>query len=202
MLFNPLIEGELRFGSSKSYGTEILFRKNKGNISGWIGYSYSRSLKKIADINNGVEFPASYDHPHSLFANIDLKAGKRWNIAFNWFYMTGSAFSSPTGFMHYNGYTVPMYGSKNNDRYPDYHRLDVSVSFRLNRPEQRFRHNLVLSVYNAYGRNNPFSASFNKILSDSGDFVVPSDLEGNYEIIPTRISVVGIIPSINYTFKF
>lgn len=202
MLFNPLIEGELRFGKARSYGVELLLKKNEGKFSGWIGYSYAKSLKTIEGVNNGGEFPAYYDHPHSLFANLVLKAGKRWDIAANWFYMTGSAFTSPTGFMQYNGYVVPIYGSKNNDRYPDYHRLDISVSFRLNKPENRFRHNLVLSVYNAYGRNNPFSISANKIMNDVGDFVVPADLDGSYEIIPTKISVAGIIPSINYTFKF
>jgi len=202
MLFNPLIEGELRFGTARSYGVELLLKKSEGKFSGWIGYSYSKSLKTIEGVNNGDEFPAYYDHPHSLFANLVLKAGKRWDIAANWFYMTGSAFTSPTGFMQYNGYVVPIYGTKNNDRYPDYHRLDISVSFRLNQPESRFRHNLVLSVYNAYGRNNPFSISANKIMNDVGDFVVPADLDGSYEIIPTKISVAGIIPSINYTFKF
>jgi hypothetical protein len=39
-------------------------------------------------------------------------------------------------------------------------------------------------------------------MNDVGDFVVPADLDGSYEIIPTKISVAGIIPSINYTFKF
>ncbi|MFH1118338.1 MAG: TonB-dependent receptor [Bacteroidota bacterium] len=202
MLFNPLIEGELRFGDAKSYGAEFLARKNKGKITGWIGYSYARILKTIEDINQDKEFPATYDHPHSLFANIIFSAGKRWDMAAGWFYMTGSAFTAPTGFIQYNGYNIPVYSSKNNDRLPDYHRLDLSVSFRLNNPSKRFRHNLILSVYNIYGRKNPFAVSFNKVMNDNGEFVVPSDLNGSYEVIPTSISVAGMIPSINYTFKF
>lgn len=202
MLYNPLIEGELRFGESKSYGVELLLRKTEGKFSGWIGYSYARALKTIEGVNNGNEYPAFYDHPHSLFANLALSTGSRWDISANWFYMTGSAFSSPSGFMLYNGYQVPIYGNKNNDRLPDYHRLDLSVSFRVNKPGQRFRHNIVLSVYNVYGRKNPFSVNFNKIMNDNGDIVVPADLDGSYEIIPTKISVAGIIPSLNYTFKF
>jgi len=202
MLYNPLIEGELRFGEAKSYGAEFLLRRNKGRVNGWIGYSYARVLKKFDEINQGKEYAATYDHPHTLFANLVLKAGKRWDIAANWSYMTGAAFSSPTGFMQYNGYTIPVYGRKNNDRLPDYHRLDLSVTFRLNKPEKRFRHNLVFSIYNLYGRANPFSVSFNKIMNDNGDFVIPSDLNGSYEIIPTSISVAGMIPSLNYTFRF
>jgi len=202
MLYNPLIEGELRFGDTKAYGVELLLRKSEGRLSGWIGYAWSRVLRTIQDVNNGKEFPASYDHPNSIFANIVLSAGKRWDFSANWFYMTGSPFTSAIGFMQYNGYTVPLYGDKNNDRFPDYHRLDLSVTFRLNKPDKRFRHNLVLSLYNAYGRSNPFSVSFNKIMDDNGNFVVPANLAGNVEIIPTRISVAGVIPSLNYTFKF
>ncbi|MBK9357356.1 MAG: TonB-dependent receptor [Bacteroidales bacterium] len=202
MLYNSLIEGELRFGKAKSYGAEFLLRRSKGRFNGWIGYAYSRVLKKFDEINHGLEYAASYDHPHTLFANLILKAGKRWDFAANWSYMTGAAFSSPTGFMQYNGYTIPIYGKKNNDRLPDYHRLDVSVTLRLNKQEKRFKHNLIFSVYNLYGRANPFSVSFNKIMNDNGDFVVPSDLSGSYEIIPTSISVAGMIPSLNYTFRF
>lgn len=202
MLYNPLIEGELRFGSAKSYGVELLARKSQGKVTGWVGYSYARILKTIEGINQNQAYPAVYDHPHSLFANLMLNAGKRFEIAASWFYMSGSAFTSPTGFIQYNGYTVPVYGKKNNDRLPDYHRLDLSVTFRLNKPENRFRHNLILSVYNLYGRKNPFAMSFNKIMNDNGDFVVPSDLNGSTEIIPTSISVAGFIPSLNYTFKF
>jgi len=202
MLYNPLIEGELRFGEAKSYGAEFLLRRNNGRLTGWLGYSYARVLKTFGEVNRGKTFAACYDHPHTLFANLMLKAGKRWDIAANWSYMTGAAFTSPTGFMQYNGYTIPVYGDKNNDRLPDYHRLDVSVTLRLNKPEKRFRHNLVLSVYNLYGRSNPFAVSFNKMMNDNGDFVVPSNLDGSYEIIPTSISVAGMIPSLNYTFRF
>jgi hypothetical protein len=104
--------------------------------------------------------------------------------------------------MQYNGYVVPVYGNKHNDRLPDYHRLDVSFSLRLNKPERRYNHTLVLAIYNLYGRSNPFNIGFNKIMNSNGDFVVPSDMNGNYEIIPTQLSVAGIIPSVNYTFKF
>jgi hypothetical protein len=202
MLYNPLIEGELRFGNARAYGVELLIRKSEGRLSGWVGYSWSRAFRTIDDVNGGKEFPASFDHPHSIFTNIVYTAGKRLDISAGWVYMTGSPFTSPTGFMQYNGYVVPVYGEKNNDRFPDYHRLDLSFSFRLNKPESRYRHNLVLSFYNAYGRSNPFSVSFNKIMDDKGNFVVPADLSGDLEIIPTRISVAGVIPSLNYTFKF
>lgn len=202
MLYNPLIEGELRFGETTAWGVELLLKKSHGKLSGWLGYSYSRVIRNTNDINGGNDYPAAYDHPHTIFTNLIWNVSKRTDAAASWIYMSGAPFTSATGFFEYNGYIVPVYGDKNNDRFPDYHRLDISVIVRLNKEESKFRHNLVISLYNAYGRSNPFSVSFNKIMDDNGNFVVPSNLGGDLEIIPTRISVAGIIPSINYTFRF
>jgi hypothetical protein len=72
----------------------------------------------------------------------------------------------------------------------------------LNKPGGKFRHSLVLTLYNAYARLNPFSLSFNKYEDQEKDFLVPSNLLGSYSLVPTAISVAGIIPSINYQFRF
>jgi len=202
MLINPLIEGELRFGDGWAYGIEALVQKSKGKFTGWFSYAYSRSMKQIADVNNGNTFPAAYDKPHNICLTLSYATGKHWRFSSQWIYLTGAPFSSPTGFYTLNGYTVPVYGEKNNDRYPDYHRLDLSVSYALSKPEKRFQHNIVLSVYNAYGRHNPFSVNFNKIMDDNGNIVVPANLNGDVELISTSISVAGAIPSLNYTFRF
>ena len=202
MLINQLIEGELRFGDGWSYGIESMLRKSKGKFTGWISYTYSRTMKQIVDINNGEAFPAAYDRPHNTCITLSYASGKRWNFSSHWMYLTGSPFTSPTGFYYINGYTVPVYGKKNNDRFPDYHRLDLSAAFSLSKPEKKYQHSLMLTVYNAYGRHNPFSVNFNKILDDNGNIVVPVNLEGDVEVISTSISVAGAIPSLNYTFRF
>ena len=202
MLYNPLIEGELRFGEAWSYGLELLLRKTEGKFTGWIGYSYARVLKKTAEVNSGKTYPASYDRPNTICLDLSYRSGKHWSFSAGWVYLSGTAISTPTGFYLYNGYTVPVYGDKNNDRLPDYHRMDLAVSYRISKPENRFRHSIVFSVYNAYGRKNPFSVNFNKIMDDNGKFYVPTDLNGNFELVPTNMSVAGAIPSINYTFRF
>jgi len=202
LLYNPLLEGELRFGRAWAYGVELMLRKPAGKLNGWVGYTWSRAITETEGINNGNPYPASFDSPNnfSLFLSYDTR--KRWSFSANWVYMTGNPVTMPIGFYAYNGYSVPLYGEKNNDRLPDYHRLDLAVVYRLNRPGNRFRHNLSVTVYNVYGRANPFSVNFNKYQDGQGNFVVPSNLEGDYELVPTSISVAGIIPSINYQFKF
>jgi hypothetical protein len=201
MLFNPLIEGELRFGKGWSYGAELMLRKSTGRLTGSIGYIYSRSFKKIDGVNNGDVFPASYDSPHNVYVNISYDTKKRWSFSANWIYMTGNAITTPVSFYYYNGYSVPVYGAKNNDRLPDYHRLDLSVILRLSKAERKYQHSLALTLYNAYARKNPFSVNYNK-MDENGKIVVPADNSKGFDLIPTTVSVAGIIPSLNYKFKF
>ncbi|MBI5217298.1 MAG: TonB-dependent receptor [Bacteroidia bacterium] len=202
MLNNPLFEGELRFGKAWSYGAEFMLRKSEGKFTGWIGYTYSRTFKLIYGVNNNESFPAFYDRPNNICMNISYNTNKRWSFSANWLFLTGGAITTPTGFYYYNGYQVPVYDKKNNDQLPDYHRLDVAVTFRINKPERHYQHNLTFTIYNAYGKENPISINFNKIMTDNGKFVVPSNLNGDYMLIPTALSVAGIIPSLTYNFKF
>lgn len=202
LLFNHLLEGEIREGKAHAYGLELMVRKSGEQLTGWIGYTYSRTFIQTPGINNGKEYPAFYDRPNNVCIFLSYALGKHWTFSANWLYMTGGAITTPVGFIYNNGYSIPVYGDRNNDRLPDYHRLDLSVKWTLSRPEQRFQHALILTLYNAYGRLNPFSVNFNKIQDGSGNIVVPSNLGGGYDLIPTTISVAGIIPSINYQFRF
>jgi hypothetical protein len=202
LLYNPLIEGELRFGKAWSYGVELMLRKAEGNFTWWIGYTFSRSFVKTVGVNGDKTYPAAYDRPNDICINLSYTNRKNWTITANWIYLTGGAITTPTGFYYNNGYSVPIYGEKNNDRLPDYHRLDISASYTFSKPGNRYQHSLTMTLYNVYGRFNPFSVNFNKIMNDNGEFVVPSNINGNYQLVPTTISVAGMIPSINYQFKF
>ncbi|MEI6456233.1 MAG: TonB-dependent receptor [bacterium] len=202
LLYNPLIEGELRQGRAWSYGLEIMLRKPVGKFTGWIGYTFSRAFNQTEGVNNGKVYRASYDRPNDVSLNFSYNDQKHWAFSANWIYMTGGTITTPIGFYNFDGYSIPVYGEKNNDRLPDYHRLDLSATYTFNKPGNRYQHSLTLTLYNAYGRLNPFSVNFNKVMDDNGNIVVPSNLDGQYERIPTTISVAGIIPSINYLFKF
>jgi hypothetical protein len=202
LLYNPLLEGELRFGKAWSYGAEFMLRKTEGRFSGWLGYTYSRAFKQTIGVNNGITYPSAYDCPHNVCSNLSYETKGRWAYSANWIFYTGRAVTTPVSFYYYNGYTVPVYGDKNNDRLPDYHRLDLSITFKLSKPIRKYQHSLIFTLYNAYKRDNPISVNFNKIMDDNGNFVVPSNLNHGYEIIPTTLSVAGRIPAITYNFKF
>ncbi|MEN8119060.1 MAG: TonB-dependent receptor [Bacteroidota bacterium] len=203
MFLNPLIEGELRFGTATSYGVELFLNKQKGDLTGWLGYSYIRTYRKIKDVNNNENYPVVYDKPHYITLNLSYKLHERWLFNLNWVYSSGLRFSSPTGFYYYQGYSVPIYSEKNNSKLPEYHRMDVSASFQLNKkPNNKFKHHLIFSLYNLYGRENPISVNYNKIETSGGSFVIPSDFISESQIVPTAIHLFGVVPSLTYRFKF
>jgi hypothetical protein len=100
-------------------------------------------------------------------------------------------------------YVVPQntFNSRNNIRIPDYHRLDLSVTFfgksvKKNGDKRKNVDELVVGVYNLYGRRNPFSIYF----SQGTDRPAPGM---PIPTMGTQVAIIGsIIPAISYNFKF
>ncbi len=201
LLLNPLIEGELRFGDAWSYGIEFFLKKSKGRLSGWLSYTYSRAFKQINGVNNGDKFPAFYDRPNDFSVNISYQFTERFKASANWIYYTGSAITTPIAFYEYNGSSVPVYGEKHNDRLPDYHRLDFSMEYRLNKRRRHFRHSLGFALFNVYNRHNPIWYNSDKVETKNGKFVVPADLYGGREYVNTQFYLMGTIPSLTYKLR-
>jgi len=200
MLLNPLVEGELRFGNAHAYGLEFLLEKNRGKLDGWVSYTYSRVFRKSKDINGGKYYPAFRDRPHDISVFMNYKVSEKTSLSANWSYYTGSAITTPIGFYEFNDQTIPLYGEKNNDRLPNYHRLDLGLKYVFNKPDDRFKHSLTLSLYNAYGRKNPISINFNKT-KQNNNLVVPVDLFGTGDLVFSQRDLLRIMPSISYKFE-
>lgn len=203
MLLNPYIENELRFGKSNSYGFELNLKKQKGKLTGLLNYSYSKTINNFNRINSGRSFPALYDKPHKINFQLNYKPTDRWSFNTKWVYTSGTRYSSPTGFYYYNSYAIPIYSKKNNSKLPDYHRLDIAASFRLNKnPESKYEHHLNFSIINVYGRKNIISVNFNKIMDENDEFVVPANFIQEHQVLPTRMYLLGVMPTISYQFSF
>ena len=90
----------------------------------------------------------------------------------------------------------------NNARLPIYHRFDISATLKLNKNIKRWNHFLNFSIYNLYARNNAMSVTYTKMVTPDGRFVVPQDMEKDYDLVVTKLSVMGVIPSISYYIEF
>ena len=160
LLANPNIEQELRFGIGQAYGAEFLVRKNRGDLNGWVSYTYARSFRKIDEVNNGEWYRSPNDRPHNISIVLNYEITPKLMVGASWVYATGMPVTYPTGRFEVEGTYVPIYSKRNEYRYPDYHRLDLSLTWKLSDPKKRFQHELNFSLYNAYGRKNPWTVYF------------------------------------------
>ena len=185
-----LIDGELRVGKGRSYGVELLVRKNVGKFTGWVSYTYSRTFRTIPEISHGMEYRSPYDRPHNIVIVGSYDVTPRITLAANWIYNTGQPVTFPYGQYTINGMTYAVYnGKRNESRYPDYHRLDLSFTCKLGKLDnRRWQHDLNVSVYNAYAHHNTWAITF-----DQGP---------NGSIVTKNMYLFSAVPSITYNFKY
>lgn len=180
-------------GSGRSYGLELMLKKNRGALTGWISYTLGRSDRRFPDIEGGRRFPARYDRRHDLSVVAAYRLNDRWDFSSTFVYATGNAFTMPVGLYIMNGNIIKEYGRYNSFRLPDYHRLDVSVNYWLVRNARR-ESGFNFSVYNAYKKNNPLYLFY---------VVKQTDLENNIvRVVKKQKKFYDIIPSVSWIFKF
>ncbi|MEP6512234.1 MAG: TonB-dependent receptor [Parafilimonas sp.] len=197
ILLNTNLDSVLAFGKGKSYGVELFIKKNFGKLTGWMSYTWSKTTQQFAELNYGNEFPSSFDRRHnfSLVGTYDLS--KHWTLSADFVFYTGKPFTLPAGRI-----SVPENGSlydgvyydftsRNNARLRAYNRLDVSFSNKKMTKifGKKYEREWVFGIYNVYSRLNPFFVYLN---------VDPYTKQP----VAKQISLLPIIPSISFNFKF
>ena len=167
LLMNEHLETDILNGKGKAYGIELMLKKQSGRLTGWIGYTYSRSLIKIdgkfaeEKINGGKYFPANFDKPHDLKIVGNLRLLRRLNFTSNMIYNTGRPITYPVAFYNFYNVNRVYYSDRNEFRIPDYLRLDFSATINGNLKAKKLNHSsLSFTVYNLLGRKNPYSIFF------------------------------------------
>ena len=185
-------------GQAWSYGTELLIQKKEGRFNGWIGYTLSWNIMQFDAVNFGKPFFAKYDRRHDISITGNYKLTNKITISATWVYTTGNRLTLPIGKVHDYELNKPMtlYSDKNSIQVKPYHRLDVGVQFHKNLKKGRQRI-WEISIYNVYNRLNTFYyfTQADEVYSESGKIIGSS-------ISLKEVSVLPIIPSLSYTFKF
>ena len=192
-----------RFGTGYAYGTELLFEKQVGRLTGFLGYTFSVTRRKFPDFNEPIGgtqarfYPPKYDRSHDINLVVEYKLGRRWksNIVFN--YASGQAYTKPLGraiavdspFSRSgsSGTVVDqvIVGKVNASRLPAYHRLDLAFTragtfFGAGEAEWQFQ------IINLYSRRNIWFYNYDL------DFPVSRE----------PVQLLPVLPSVSYTINF
>ncbi|MEL7148551.1 MAG: TonB-dependent receptor, partial [Bacteroidota bacterium] len=187
-------EDRVTVGDGKSRGIELFVSKKKGRLTGWIGYTLSKTTRQFDELNDGKEFPYRYDRRHDLSIATVYKVKEGLELSGAWVYGSGNAITLPVGRFKaeapgdsFFDNEVEVYEGRNGFRMRAYHRLDFSISWIKDKGKRGTR-TWSLGVYNAYSRANPFFIN------------TGFDRQGNKRFI--QYSLFPIIPSVRYGFKF
>ena len=205
-------EEKVSMGRGWSYGVELLAQKKLGKTTGWIGYTWSKSMRQFDKpgmlINLGKPFYAKYDRPHDLSLTIAHEFSKKFEMSASFIYASGNRGSLasdyvPAGDIYvgpeagsFSVTTVSYVPERNNYRMPAYNRADISFTWKKSKKHGTSLWNV--SVYNVYNHMNPY--------------LIMTDTRRNYneetweliseETYLKQITIFPILPSLSYTFKF
>ncbi|HQV40217.1 MAG: TonB-dependent receptor [Flavobacteriales bacterium] len=204
---NANYDKALVFGKGWSYGAEFFLKRRLGKLTGWVGYTWSKTERKFPDIDNGEAFPSRWDRRHDMSVVAGYELNDRWTFGGTFVYSTGQAATLPVQRYFIEGRLVSQYTQRNGFRMAPYHRLDIAATLK-NKPvkqvkdkttgevttvQRKYRSSWTFSVYNVYNRKNPYFIYF----ATEGE----SGLSG-LQLTAKQVSLFSILPSITWNFEF
>ena len=152
-----------------AYGVDFSAKYENGPVYVWATYS----LGKVQRFDGEQEFPTIFDRRHNinLLGTYAFGNKKSWEASARWNFGTGFPFTQTRGFFNDIAFTdgvstdvntnnpdnigIIYSDDRNGGRLPTYHRMDVSVTKKID-ITKRFGVDIVASVTNAYDRRNIF----------------------------------------------
>lgn len=199
------IETEVVQADGRSYGIEIGLNKSTGRFNGFLNYTWARSLLQTNEaapedrINNNDWYASDFDRPHTLNATLNFEGDLYNKISFNFVGQSGRPYTIANGVYKQQNVTIPIYLNRNNARLPTYHRLDFAWTIAYSKdPKRRFKGDWVFTVYNIYGRKNPFNIYYAQRNGTVDGSVFLGSPLGAYELTALR----GTLVSLSYNFRF
>lgn len=190
-------------GEGEAYGVEFFAYKTIGSLTGWIGYTLSWTKRKFDDLNNGKVFYPRYDRRHYISLTLAYELSDNWSFGLIWVFASGQGFTIPTGQYQFQSIGINEesnlqfnYTERNGYTLPQYHKLDLNITYKFNWNSLGFE--TYLNLYNVYNRKNPFAiySNYDKSI-DSGNngITLPVSRINQIYLFP-------FIPSIGITMRF
>ena len=158
-----------------------------------MSYSLINNEFTFADINSGNSFPGNFDITHHLNWSHTYE-WYRFNVSLGWNIRTGIPYTRALGISETNDGFVIDYDETNKERLPNYHRLDISTTYKFNISENgKWKGKLGFSLLNIYNKKNTLSRTYEKRQSVD---------QNNQELREINKSSLGITPNLVFRIEF
>lgn len=208
-------EDKVEMGKGRAYGMELMIQKTMGLTTGWLAYTLAKSERKFdkAGINQGEWFPYKYDRRHHISLTLNHKFSDRIDVGATWEFYTGGTTTlggekafviDPTDVPGLGNYISQMeqnsngpitevnyINNRNNFRMPSSHRLNIGINFRKRKKYGERIWNF--GIYNVY---NAMNSTYIYRYSKAGEN------EQRKRDVLGKVTILPIIPSVTYTYKF
>lgn len=201
-------EEKVEMGRGRAFGLELMAQKTVGKTTGWIAYTLAKSERKFDEkgINRGKWFPYRYDRRHHINLTVNHKFSDRIDVGASWEFYTGGTttlgeemtvilnpyyWGNGTAFQE-----TQLIDKRNNYRLPSSHRLNLGINFRKKKKHGERIWNI--SIYNIYNAMNPTFVyrDYKEIMISDGVYQI------NDVPVLKKVTIIPIVPSFSYTYKF
>ncbi|MEG2336479.1 MAG: carboxypeptidase-like regulatory domain-containing protein [Bacteroidales bacterium] len=201
-------------GRGIAKGFELIFKKQKGKWTGFVGYSLSKSTRQFDNINGGKSYAFDFDSPHIVSLSVGYQISEKWSVGATWQYQSGIPFTPVIG--RHNGidvnpetgeylpYEILIYGDKNSGRMRAYHRLDFAFKYQKYTKKRHNKTEWTFGIYNAYNRQNPYFYYYDSPDNvNAGIFSTYNPRTEEFSpMVLYQLSLFSIMPMISYKIWF
>lgn len=186
------LEYKFVFGKGRAYGAEFFLKKSTGKLTGWIGYTLSKTERQFELINNNNWFRTTFDKPHDISVVANYELSTRWSINSIFVYGSGKRYTPVSDIYILDGQFNLEYGNRNSAKLSPYHRIDLSVTYKSSK-SKRWQSSWSFGIYNVYNRKNPAFINYDTEVDYKS---------GGAKVTASKITIFPIIPSITYNFSW
>ena len=194
-------------GDGKSFGAEFFIQKKTGRLTGWIGYTWSKTNRTFSELNFGKTFDFRYDRRHDLSIVASYKLAPRVQLSGTWVFGTGNAvtLANSNYQISYPNIGIPssvedeifgrgienvdFFEERNNFRMKPYHRMDIGIE--ISKQKKLYKRTWSFGAYNLYNNRNPFFI-----------FVDSEFTNGTRKNVLKQASLFPVLPYFAWRFEF
>lgn len=189
-------EEQITSGQGWNYGMETSLTRNKGKMTGYLNYTWSKAERQFEGLSSDQRFPFRFNREHVFKVGINHEFSPKFSLFSAWYYGSGQ-FTTPRVIEFYgDGDNIDALKfdlnndatELNNTQLFPHHKLDISFNFHW--PKKRVEHFFTFSINNLYSNRNPlFSVRY-------------EDVDNPGEMLQEDVPGLPMMPGLRYAIKF